>query len=254
MYGYAELQIRPSFHSTHYFRISYNYYIFSSIVLDVPGFSLANSTHQQYVTFSYFFRNDHRDVNYYPLRGYYFDLELNHTVPYATAQNTFIKTNFRKFFQILPRFYGATGITGKVCFEKSQPYFLQRGMGYGQDFVRGYEYYVVDGQHVALLKNDLKFALVPQQVIKLGFIKTTKFNTIPLAFYLDVFADAGYVYNYQPLQPGYESQGNTLQNSFLGGIGLGLDFTTYYDVVIRLEGSLNRMGQTGISLHFTAPI
>ena len=111
-----------------------------------------------------------------------------------------------------------------------------------------------DGQQYALLISDVKFALVPQRVVSIGFIKTTKFNTIPLALYVDVFADAGYVYNYSHTVPSAWNNGNTLENSMLGGIGLGIDFTTYYDVVLRVAGSLNRMGQTGITLHFTAPI
>ena len=254
IYGYAEMQYRPSFHSTHSFRLSYNFYTFGGNIVEIPGFSLSNNSEQHFFTISYYFRNDHRDASYFPLKGYCIDLELNHTFPYETAHNSYIRTNLREYLQLHRKWYYATGFTGKMTFARSQPYFLQRGLGYGQDFVRGYEYFVVDGQHYALWKNDLKFALVPQQVLKLGFIKTTKFNTIPFAFYLDLFADAGYVYNYQRLSPEFKAQGNNLENSLLGGVGLGLDFTTYYDVVFRLEGSVNRKGQTGFSLHFSAPI
>jgi hypothetical protein len=47
---------------------------------------------------------------------------------------------------------------------------------------------------------------------------------------------------------------NDLQNSLLVGYGAGFDFTTYYDVVVRLEFSMNGMGIPGIYLHFMAPI
>ncbi|MEI7661210.1 MAG: BamA/TamA family outer membrane protein [Bacteroidota bacterium] len=254
IYGYSDMQLRPSFHTTHTFRLSYNYYIFSANIDTVPGFSLSGSHQQWFLAVSYLFRNDHRDAAYYPLTGYYFELELNHTFPYGSAHNSYIKTKLKKYWQLLHRVYFATGFTGKVSFEKYQPYFLQRGLGYSQDFVRGYEYYVVDGQHFALIKSDLKFALVPQRVIKIGFIKTTKFNTIPLALYLDLFADIGYCYNYQRLIQSNKIQGNTLENSLMEGIGLGINFATYYDVVFRFEGSINRMGKTGFALHFASPI
>ncbi len=254
VYGYLELQVRPNFYATNIFRLSYNYYFFGGNIYDLPGFSLVKSSHQQFVTLSYFYKNDHRDVSYYPLKGYCLELELNHAIPYETAHNSYVKVNLRKYWQLHNKWYFASGFTGKLTFAEVQPYYLQRGLGYGQDFVRGYEYYIVDGQHFALLKSNLKFALLPQRVLKIGFIRTTKFNTIPLAFYLSVFADVGYVYNYQGLLPASRIKGNTLENSLLTGIGVGLDFTTYYDVVIRLEGSMDRMGRTGIFLHFTAPI
>jgi outer membrane protein assembly factor BamA len=254
IYAYTELQLRPDYYSMHFFRLSYNYYFFGEDVYKVPGFSLVDSSRQQFVTISYFYRNDHRDVSYYPLKGYSIEVELNHAMPYATAHNSYVRTILRKYWQIYNRWYFASGFTGKLSFEKEQPYYLQRALGYGRDVVRGYGYYVVDGQHFVLLKSNLKFALVPQKVIRIGFIKTTKFNTIPLALYLNAFADAGYVYNYQHVHPGYIAEGNTLENSWLAGIGLGIDLTTYYDVVIRVEGALNRMGQTGIFVNFTAPI
>jgi hypothetical protein len=209
---------------------------------------------QQFVSFSYFYKNDHRDVQYYPLKGYYLDIELNHSVPYATAYNSFMKTNLRVYGQLYNRWYWASGFTGKLSFEKEQPYYLQRGLGYGGDYVRGYEYYVVDGQHFALLKNNLKFALIPQRVAQLGFIRSAKFNTIPLALYMNAFVDLGYVYHYQVSASNGFSTGNTLENSLLIGYGMGLDFTTYYDIVVRLEGSMNRWLKPGVYLHFIAPI
>ena len=114
--------------------------------------------------------------------------------------------------------------------------------------MRGYEYYVEDGQHFGLLKNQLKFAIIPGRVEKINFIRTSKFNTIPLALYANVFVDMGYVYAYQQLaylQNDLKIPFNSLQNAFMLGYGLGLDFTTYYDVVIRLEASLNLMGKPG---------
>jgi hypothetical protein len=120
--------------------------------------------------------------------------------------------------------------------------------------VRGYEYYVVDGQHFAVVKNNLRFAVIPHHVERLGFIQTAKFNTIPVALYVNAFIDMGYVYHYPVLQPDEIVLGNTLENSLLIGYGLGMDFTTYYDIVIRVEAAMNRMAQPGIYVHFIASI
>ena len=45
-----------------------------------------------------------------------------------------------------------------------------------------------------------------------------------------------------------------LDNKFIYGTGMGLDFVTYYDKVLRLEYGINDMGETGLFIHFVAPI
>jgi hypothetical protein len=127
---------------------------------------------------------------------------------------------------------------------------MQQGLGYGREYVRGYEYYVVDGRDFLLWKNNFKFAIIPARVFGIDFLRSPKFNKVPFALYLNVFGDLGYV-----LYDGdYPDPSNDLRNSLLLGCGVGLDLATYYDIVIRLEASVNRDGMPGIYLHFTAPI
>jgi len=254
IFAYTEMIYRPNIYTYHTFRIAYNQYYFSDTIIRIPGFSLANSNSQIFGSLYYQFKNDHRDVQYYPLTGFYFDLEFIHCFPYSFTHNTYLKVNARKYWQIYNQWYFASGLTVKISVENEQPYFLSRGLGYGREFVRGYEYFVVDGQHFLLWKNNFKFAIIPQRLIKLGFLKSSKFNTVPLALYVNVFSDLGYVYHYSTEADDHGDLGNSLQNSLLLGYGTGLDFTTYYDLVIRCEFSMNLFGKPGIYLHFIAPI
>ena len=121
-------------------------------------------------------------------------------------------------------------------------------MGYGREAIRGYEYYVIDGQRYFLTRNNIKFELMSKKVVQAGFIPLNKFNTIPFSFYLNLFFDAGYV------RDALYFNGNPLTNSWQYGYGAGLDLFTYYDLVFRLEYSFNKLGESGIFLHFTAPI
>jgi len=256
-YAYGEVLLRPSIYVIHTFRLAYSHYYFQDTLLHQPGFSLTFSNNQDFATVWYQYKNDHRDVQYYPLRGWYFDLEFNHCAPYSFTHNTYVKSLFRKYFQLHNRWYYAFSVLGKLSLESQQPYYLQKGLGYNRDFVRGYEYYVVDGQHYLVFKTNVKFAILPERVEKMNFISSTKFNTIPLALYANIFADMGYVYAYRQQAYGFEDvyiPFNSLQNTFMMGYGLGLDFTTYYDVVIRLEASMNLMGLPGLYIHFIAPI
>jgi len=254
---FGDFLLRPNIYVVHTFRLAYSHYYLQDTLLHMPGFSLTYSNNQDFATIWYQYKNDHRDVQYYPLRGWYLDMEFNHSVPYWFTHNTYIKSLFRRYFQLSPRWYYAFSLLGKLSLESQQPYYLQRGLGYNRDFVRGYEYYVVDGQHYLLLKDNIKFAILPERVEKFNFIRTTKFNTIPLALYANLFVDMGYVYAYRQKAYGTDDvyiPFNTLQNTFMMGYGLGLDFTTYYDVVISVEGALNLMGKPGVYIHFIAPI
>ncbi len=251
IYGFTELTVRPGIFSRHTLRLGYQYFYFSDSVAKIPDYLPDTLSQTGFFSLYYQYKNDHRDVHFYPLKGFYFDAELFKNGFFGEPLNDFyIKSSFRKYWQLHKRWYFATGIFGKLMLSKNQPYLLQRGLGYGREYVRGYEYYVIDGQNFLLLKNNLKFAVLPWRVFVIGSMKNTRFNTIPYSLYINVFTDLGYVYN----ESSYRNFLNSLQNSLLVGYGAGLDFATYYDIVIRLEFALNGLGEPGIYLHFIAPI
>lgn len=250
-YGFTELLLRPTFYARHTFRVGFNAFVFSDSLLKIPGYTADSSRELNYFSIYYQYKNDHRDEQFYPLKGSYFDVELDQNgLWFSPVNEFFIKTNLRKYLQIYNRWYFASGLTVKVTLTPQPPYFLQRGLGYGREFVRGYEYYVIDGRDFILWKNNFKFALLPQHDFRIDFIRSPKFNRVPYALYLNVFSDVGYVfYDGNP-----DDKSNDLRNSLLVGYGAGLDLTTYYDIVIRLEVSMNGKGIPGIYLHFMAPI
>jgi hypothetical protein len=67
--------------------------------------------------------------------------------------------------------------------------------------------------------------------------------------FLTSYADAGYVY--APLST---SETNLLDNKLLYGGGVGIDIVTFYNVVFRVNYSINRQGNKGFFLHFVRDI
>lgn len=243
---------RPDIHKSHSAEISYNDHLYDDTVFQInPDFYHGSGNRAQYFKLSYFYKNDHRDYRTYPLKGYYYDILIEKFgmgfFPKSAINLINAKVNLRKFWTFNRRWYFAGGFTGRIGNSENQPYFLNSGIGYGRDFVRGYEYYVVDGQVYGLIKSDLKFALIPQQVSTIKFIPTDKFNKIPWAVYLSIYSDLGYV-------PGSVTYGNTLQSTALWGYGVGLNLVTYYDMVFRVEYSFNQLGENGLFIHFNASI
>jgi len=254
--GAVEYTYRKGLYNTHYFSVGYlNVQVEDTVLKLNPEYLANEKTDEKYFSLRYLYRKDHRDYVYYPLRGYSYNIELvkngiqwiNDDVNYL-----FMTVDVKKFWQLNRRFYAAASFRGKLSDHHFQPYYNTRALGFGRDYVRGYEYYVVDGQHFALFKTNLKFSLLPKKELHAGFIPFEKFATIPFSFYLNIYGDAGYVEDTQ--FSNVNGSSNRLPNSWLTGYGIGIDFVTYYDIVIRLDYSFNKFGESGLFLHFAAPI
>ena len=130
---------------------------------------------------------------------------------------------------------------------KPPSYSFQRGLGY-DDYVRGYEYYVIDGQNYGLYRANLKYLLLKSNLEKVPLIKNEKFGKFFYSLYLSTYLDLGYVRDQL-----YFGE-NPLANSLMHGTGLGIDFMTYYDMVMRAEGSINKMREPGFYMSFKKAI
>ena len=253
--SYVSLIYRREIYNTHIFWIGYDLRDYDDTLTAInPTFTPGGKDKLQYFSFAYQFKSDHRDYKAYPLEGYYFDVELGKhgfgVLDNGGLDVFYILTTFRKYFRFGNRWYFASGLNSKFSNHPTQPFYMDKAIGWGRDIVRGYEYYVVNGQNFGIFKNNLKFALLPRRNFEINLIKSQKFSKVHYAFYLNVFFDMGFANQIYP-DPELNNQ---LENTVLIGYGLGLDFVTYYDIVLRLEYAINRMGEQGIFLHFIAPI
>jgi outer membrane protein assembly factor BamA len=252
IYAKVLISYRLGIHDFHSFSITYeNYHFADTILIMNPGFVDGNMAISEMLAFAYLFKHDYRDNKAYPLDGHYFDTEITKRGLgiFETSPDFFtVKSTFDFYKPIWKRLYWASSIATKFSGGTDQPYFLTRGLGYGNDYVRGNELYVVDGQNFGLLKNNLKLEVLKPKIGTIPWIKTEKFNKIHYALYLNWLFDIGYVHNE------HENPTTRIQNKLLYGTGLGLDLVTYYDLVFRVEYSVNQFGKTGLYLQFVAPI
>jgi outer membrane protein assembly factor BamA len=249
----VHISYRPDYFFTATAQFRYRQFEFAdSLMKTNPNYAPATGGDLQYLGINTKFKYDRRDYKSYPLDGYYADLEVRKygLGMFDNGLNIWnFQTTLRKYWTLSRRWYVAAGFVGKKSAgDQFQPYIFNRSLGYGRDDVRTYQYYVVEGNDFALIKTNIKFALIPPRKVKMSFIKTEKFNTIPYAFYLNLFFDAAYV------NAPNSDVSNKLPNRYIYGSGLGLDFVTYYDAVARFEFGVNHMGETGFFLSFIAPI
>lgn len=244
---------RPDIHNTYIMEIGCNRMkIADTIVKLNPEYLINDETRLNYFSVYFKYKSDFRDFVYYPLNGYYFDVIMNKYGLGLLKEDNLdvftLQSTFRKYQKISRRWYFASLLTAQFSSHHRIPYYIQSGLGYGRILVRGYELYVVDGQNYGLFRSNVKFAIIPTKVYNINFIKTERFSKIHVALYLNLFFDAAYVTDR------YTFENNPLANQFLYGTGIGLDLVSYYDIVFRFELSRNKQNETGVFVHFMAPI
>ena len=206
-------------------------------------------TQREYFDLNLTSTRNQRNTFAYPLTGRYIQVALTHRVflDGTTPSTTTLHLNYTRYLALGREFYYSVGFSGQARLARQLAYADSRALGY-DDLVRGYDQYVIDGRHYALVQQGLSYPLLRPQPIRLQSIDNPKVNTIPLALYLNIFADAGYVAAPHPLPP------NRLPNQFLSAVGLGLHLVTYYDRVFTAEYTLNGLGQTGYFFRAEFPI
>jgi hypothetical protein len=78
--------------------------------------------------------------------------------------------------------------------------------------------------------------------------KDSKFRNLPYAFYINLIADVGYM-----TETTY-GEFNPYNNRGLYSWGLGVDFISYYDLVLRFEYVFTNIGTHGFFFGFGMPV
>lgn len=251
-YTSVDLTRRDGFYNFHSLGLRFQYNtIADTIALLNPNYFLNKHTTQRYFQVAYGFVRDLRDVTAYPLHGsrLAFGISKVGLLPSDDINQAEVVASYSRYTPLGKKFYFNTGLRGKFSLPNRQPYLNTRGLGYGQDFLRGYELYVIDGQSYALSKSTLKRELFKTQKRLDRFMPLKQFRTVPVAMYVNAYFDMGYVTDNT-----FNPENNRLANTFLYGGGLGLDLVTFYNVVFRIDYSINRSLERGLFIHFVKDI
>jgi outer membrane protein assembly factor BamA len=248
---------RKSFFETHSLMVGYkDSQIADTIAALNPNYFGNGGTSLGYGYASYTFNSEHRDVVQYPLRGYQINGYVSKTgLGFGSNVNLFeIGMGYARHWQVGKKFFLSNYSGAYWATPNSQPYALYNGMGYRRQYVRGFENLVVETPALALNKTTLKTRIF-KKVWNVGVMPKEQLQYLPLSIYLKTFTDWGYADNY-PYYRNYvdPSTGlprplNTrLTDKIIGGYGVGMDFVTVYDLVIRTEYTFTNQGRTGFFL------
>ena len=245
---HAEILFRKKINYIHKLKIAYFLSkISKQIAILNPNYLANESEIGSFIKFSYEFEKNFLDYNIYPLEGHFLQFECAKYLQLKSPVNYFeIVGKIEKHHKIQRRMFFGSSIKGKWNNVNSIAYFAQKALGF-DDYIRGYEYYVIDGQKFWLSKSIFKFALIEKNTFLIPKIKMTQFKKTHYSIFLTLFSDMGYVVNNQNINT------NLLPNSFLWSQGISIDYLTYYDKLLRIEFSRNHLGEKGLFLHFSNP-
>lgn len=251
IYADIGLFLRKHYYLTHHFNLGFRESSVNDSVLFLnPDYHNPSDTSMKLLKLSYTLDFDKRDSKIYPLIGQRFFASISQLGLgiYTAWSKSYFQMNLgaQLNYKMHNRWYASNTFKFKTILNNTPPFIFKNGLGY-DDFIRGYEFYVIEGNNYSLLSNDIKFNFLPKKVFNFEFIPTEKFNKTFLSGFVNLFFDVGYV------NSTYNSSGNYMSNELLFGYGVGIDFVTYYDKILRINYAINKFNEKNVYLHFKIP-
>ena len=140
--GGITLRKRFKFYDLQTLELKYTHTVISDTIVKLnPTYFALNTKEQNFTQFLYTYSYDFRDLIAYPLRGRKFDITFNKVGLLPADQVDFweISGAIAYFFDLGSHFFLSTQVKGKISKNTNIPYANIRGLGYGNEIVRGYE-------------------------------------------------------------------------------------------------------------------
>lgn len=243
----TRLQYRPSLYQNHNFNIEFHRNKIDEFVAQLnPDYFLDGKDRIKFFRLNYEYRYDKRVYFLYPEGGYQFGLNLDKSgLGIFKDFNLFAAFVFGEIYhQPTERLIIANSIKAKTNFTRNKVAFANNtGLGYGNNFIGGYELYVLDGTDYVLTKSSLRFKAI-DKLVNLGkTMPLEAFRPLSLRIFLTLNFDSGIVN-----EPTYIAS-NTLNNRWIFGYGPGLDIILYNNWLFQLEYGFNQLGEKGLYIH-----
>ncbi len=242
---------RRSYYNYHFLTLGYSStWVADDVLTENTQYFQHGENKLRYAYATYTFRHDRRDNVSYATDGELLQLSLTKYGIINVDELDEVEVNLtaNKYFKFSDKFHFNTGLTANWFLSESQPYTLVRGIGYGPNFVRGYELNVIEGQQLYVHKNSFRWKFVDWEIDISNLVKLEQFNTIPIRLYLSANFDHGFVKDRNNIP-----ENSRLANKYLMGYGTGIDLVGFYDSVLRFEYSMNNSKEGNFFFNFSTP-
>jgi outer membrane protein assembly factor BamA len=230
---------RPKYRNIHQLQTAFYHYTINSDLYNKNNNFLGGERKISFLqcTYKYGYKKINSEI--YPTKG--MEINIIPSVKLFDVNQLSLYTHLDYFHPLNKKWSLAFNTRLRLTYVNHISYFNNRAMGLRNDYVRGYEYYVIDGAHFAITRANIRYAIF-NTVLNKKIIKSN--IKMPIQLYAKSYYDIGYV------------QANTNDNSFLNDKllksgGIGIDLSISYYVKIRIEYSINNLQQKGLFLHGT---
>ncbi len=211
-----------------------------------PDFYGGGRTGQKFFRVAYNFRNDRRDVRNYPWSGKFLNAGIakEGLGIYGERDGLVIYGDYRRYVPFGKHYALNYALAGKYSVIRTrQPFLENRAIGFGNNGLIGYQFYVVDGLDMLIWRLGVRRELYKTKLDlgKLAFIEA--FRYIPVRALVSVQFNQGIA------NAPFVDSSNALNNILLTGMGAGIDLILYYDMVAGVQYNVNHLGEDGIYLN-----
>ena len=237
----ASVTYRPNLFERHALQIGWgNEQLSDSGFMKQPLFLPNHKKALSYMDLSVAFTKVQFDYNAYPTKGN--STELIAYQRFSTASN-FTSIQFRKIkaHSFSPQNFILLESNSMLKLLPNYNYLDARLVGYGNMQFNGLEYYIIDGNAATIFKTSFQHSIghiTIKNPITQKFLPEAKFQ-----FWVRAFSNLGYVYSDHVLNT------NKLSNTLIRTAGIGLDVISIYDFVLKIDYSVNQLGDKGLYLH-----
>jgi len=154
--------------------------------------------------------------------------------------------DFHFYQELSDRWFIAENIKATGSSSSNKSYDFQNELSTNN---RGFDFYTIRGDKMITAQANLKYNIVKPNVKKARKPEDadSKFKNVQYAFYLNLFSDGGFVRNNYTVN-------NPHVNKMLISYGIGLDFVSYYNLVLRFEYAFTNIDSHGFFIGFGMPI
>ncbi len=206
-----------------------------------PGYFVSGNSTLKYLSLDYLIKYDNTIYPLYPIAG--FRLQLNARKEglgiLSTVDNTWVTLYAEKHMNWKNRIILSNRIKVKYNFQhNSLPYFLNYAIGYQDDYITGYQLYVIDGRDFIISNNAIRCRIIDKD-IDLGNNLPRQFKVMNLKLFFRFNLDYGYARD-----PDH-GKNNFLSNKINYGFGPALDFILFNNITLTSQYGITGFGDKG---------
>ncbi|HET7897646.1 MAG TPA: POTRA domain-containing protein, partial [Flavisolibacter sp.] len=158
--GIGEVSYRPAIKTRHTVTFGYNHNKVGDTVRKLNVFYTPSNNTYSYPFLTYTLSFKDLDFNPYPTKGLSGEVSL-HKAGFGGAINLWqLSAAGTRYVSLSPRFYLGLNAGGVLKLPFKQPYIMQNFLGYGENYLQGYENYIVDGVAGGYTKATIGFNVV----------------------------------------------------------------------------------------------